>query len=236
MSDFRIKYGSALGPEGTASATSAQNLLPPQDTTPDVSVGTFFVTNNTSAVTYTYFDVTGQGGQVSTSHNGKWIRVLLQDGNTTIQNAGQIFLSDTQGALPSGSTIDLMYYNSAWREVSRSSNSQTQQAAGAAVRSVQYSIGGTAGGAVLNVTTADRLYIVATAAASVVTGFAGGRSNQAIDMNIVLSPGTTAFIAQSVGVLMLPGTDTMLLSHSATYRFVTYNGVEWRMQAGIVSP
>lgn len=232
MSDTRVsKHGFAWGWYGGAGITSANYLLPPQDTTPDVTNGCFFVTNNTSAVTYTYFDLSGYN---ATDRNGKYIMIHFRDANTTVQNSGQIWLTDTQGALPANSTLELVYYNSAWVEVGRSSVDQTPQVPGAGIRSVSYSFSDTRGGALLNVTTADRIYITATAAGAVITGFAGGRSNQAIDL---VNLGTfVAFLAQSAGVLTLPGTTTALMSGSATYRFVTFNGVEWYAQAGLVSP
>ena len=235
MSDTRVsKHGFAWGWYGSAGPTSANYLLPPQDTTPDVTTGTFFVTNNTSAVTYTYFDVTGQGGQVSSAHNGKLIILHFRDANTTVQNGTNIWLTDTQGALPANSTLALVYYNSAWVEQWRADVDQTPQAPSGAVRSVTYGFSGTAPGSLLNVTTADRIYINATAASSVIWGFSGGRSNQAIDL---VNLGTfVAFLAQSAGVLQLPGTSTILMSGSGTYRFVTQDGVLWSAQAGLASP
>ena len=234
MSDFRIRYGSAIGPYGTAAATSSRHLLTPGDTTPDVTHGTFFVTANTSATTITYFDVYAAGGAATTAANGKRITLLFQDAVTTIQNGGNLYLADTQGALPANSTLELLYYNSAWVETARGHNDQTPQVPAGAMRSVSYSFSGTAAGSLLNVTTADRLYITVSALASVVQGFSGGRSDQAIDLQVI-GIGSTVFLAQSAGVLQLPGTDTALISNSATYRFVTRNGVLWNLQGGFVA-
>lgn len=232
MSDFRISLGWAIGPEATYAANSGKTLIGHGDTTPDVSNGVLFYTNNTSPTTISYFDVVGQGGiNGTTAHQGKRITVFFRDANTTIQNSGQIFLSSTQGAIAANTVMEFLYHNSSWYELSRSINTQTPQGAGGNVRAVSYSFSGTAAGSLLNVTTADRLYITVSAAASVIQGFSGGRSNQAIDMQVI-GIGSTVFIAQSVGVLMLPGTDTALLSNSGTYRFVTYDGVVWRMQGG----
>ena len=114
MSDFRIRYGLAYGPYGTAGPTSANHLITPGDTTPDVSLGSFFVTANTSATTITYFDVLGAGGIDATANNGKVITLLFQDNLTTVANAGQIFLAGTQAAFTSGQTLSLVYYGSAW--------------------------------------------------------------------------------------------------------------------------
>ena len=53
MSDFRIKYGLALGPYGTIGATSGGsgshnigNQFTDGDTTPDISLGSYFLTGN----------------------------------------------------------------------------------------------------------------------------------------------------------------------------------------------
>ena len=227
MSDTRVsKHGFAWGWYGGAGITSANYLLTPQDTTPDVTNGCFFVTNNTSAVTYTYFDLSGYN---ATDRNGKYIMIHFRDANTTVQNSGQIWLTDTQGALPANSTLELVYYNSAWVEVGRSSVDQTPQAPQGAVRSVSYTFSGTIGGALLKVNTAQRIYVTASAVANI-TGFAGGVSDQALDL-VVIGIGTNVFLTQSAGVLQIPGTGTFLLSGSATYRFLTYNGVEWYTQA-----
>ena len=79
MPDTRFRFGLALGPYGSAGATSSTHLFTPGDTTPDVTIGSFFVTANTSATAITYFDVTGQGGVDATANNGKLVFVHLQD-------------------------------------------------------------------------------------------------------------------------------------------------------------
>ena len=114
MSDFRIRYGMALGPYGSVGISSAGHLITPGDTTPDVSLGTFFVTTNTSATTLTYFDVVGQGGINPTANNGKVITLLFQDNLTTIANAGRIVYAGTNAAFTSGQTISFIFYNSSW--------------------------------------------------------------------------------------------------------------------------
>ena len=108
MADFRIKFGLALGPEGSAAATSSQHLITPGDTTPDVSLGAFFQTANTSATTITYFDLVGRGGDIPggiSEHQGKVIVIRFQDAVTTIQNGGNIWLSNTQGTFDANSIL-----------------------------------------------------------------------------------------------------------------------------------
>ena len=229
MSDYRIRYGWAIGPEGTYAANSALTLITPGDTTPDVSNGVLFYTNNTSATAISYFDVVGPGGGLGVSeHQTKCIRVFFRDSLTTVNNSGQIFLASSQGALAANTIMDFLFHNSAWYETGRSVNAQNAQEATPVVKSVSYSFSGTAPVTLLNVTTADRLYITVSAAASVVAGFAGGRSSQTLDM-IIIGIGSSVFASQSAGVLQIPGTSAVLLSNSGTYRFHTYDGVLWSM-------
>lgn len=231
MSDFRVKYGLALGPYGSAGATSAQHIFTPGDTTPDVTVGNFFLTVNTSATTITYFDTVGGGGLPELADNGKVITILFRDSVTTIQNGGNIWLSGTQGALPAGSLLQLIKYNSAWYEMNRASNDQTPDQAGARLKTVAWS--GTS--AAINVTTADYVIATPSAASSTIQGFVGGVSGQTVRVKLNLVGTTMAFV-QSAGNLMLAGTNAFYASDSGFYTFFTADGTNWVGQAGLVSP
>ena len=182
MSDFRIRYGSAFGPYGTAAVTSAQNLIPYNDTTPDVTEGTFFVTANTSATTITYFDVREPQGNTSTRHNGKVVLLYFQDNNTTIANAGQIFLSGTGGAMTSGQTLALVYYNSAWVEFGGTARQPLREQ----VKTV--TVGGTFAP---NVAGVDVLIVLNTAASTLI-GLSGGTLGQRLTVVKDLAASGTA--------------------------------------------
>ena len=230
MSDFRLKYGTALGPYGSVGATSAQNLLTPGDTTPDVSLGTFFVTANTSATSISYFDVVGPGGiDPITAQNGKWLVIRHQDANTTYTPSAVLLLTSTAGALPTNSIIQFIGYNSAWYEMSRTLPSA---ASVTPYRIQRVSFGATG---VFNVTSTNALYLTTTVAGATLAGFVGGVSGQTLDVTL-LSIATATFISQSAGILSLAGTGAFAMSASGVYRFLCVDGTLWVSQSGLVSP
>ena len=227
MSNWRIKYGSAFGPEGSAGLNSANNLITPGDTTPDVSNGTFFLTANTSATTISYFDLVGKGGVDAISqNNGKVIHILFQDNLTTLQaTAGAMFLENAQGPQPANSTMDLIFYNSAW----------VQRAGGVAPRFQRLNVS-QAGSVTINVTSANYVVITPTAASLGVLGFGGVVSNQTIKVLFVVTTGIAASFAQSAGNLSLAGTNGLVASGSGFYDFTTLNGSQWFSTSSLVSP
>ena len=226
MSNWRIKYGAAYGPEGSVGLNSANNLLTPGDTTPDVSNGTFFVTANTSATAMTYFDLVGKGGIDAVSqNNGKVIHILFQDNLTTVQAGASMFLETAQGPQPANSTMDLVFYNSSW----------VQRAGGVTTRFQRLNVS-QAGSVTINVTSANYVIITPTAASLGVLGFAGGASNQTIDVLFVVTGGIAVSFAQSAGNLSLAGTNGLIASGSAFYTFKTLNGVQWFSDSSLVSP
>ncbi len=233
MSDFRIKFGMALGPYGTAGPTSSQNVITPGDTTPDVTSQCFLVTANTSATTISYFDVYDAGGTPSTAANGKLITILTRDALTTIQNGGNIFLTTTQGALPANTVIDLVYYNSSWYEKSRSSGDQGSTAQVTDLRRLNLS---QAGSVAINVTTANDIVLTSTGADLEVTGFGGGRANQRINILFVITGGQVVGFAQSAGNLALAGTNGFTASGSGVYTFWTPDGSYWRSLPSEIAP
>lgn len=232
MSEMRIKNGLAFGPYGTAGPTSSQHLIPPGDTTPDVSLGCFYLTANTSATTITYFDVMDQGGTPSTAANGKLIKILFRDALTIVQNGGQLFLANTQGAIPSNTVMDFLYYNSAWYEVSRSKNNQSSTDFLAVQTRLNISA---AGSSTINVTTANIVFLTVTGATLGILGFSGGVANQRITVVTAASDQIISY-AQSAGNLALAGTNGFIASNSATYSFFTANGTLWYSVSGLVSP
>src|SRR3990167_956873 len=122
MGDFRVRYGLAYGPYGNVAYTSGALQFPADDATTDVTDGSFFLTNNATATTITYFDVRAPGGLVSIDHQGKEFTLLVNDNLTTIANAGNIYLPGTNAVLTSGSVLEFIYYNSAWYGHSYSEN------------------------------------------------------------------------------------------------------------------
>ena len=226
MSDFRTRYGSAWGPFGTASAVSGAMSFGIDDTTPDVSNGTFFRTANTGATTVTYFDVTEPQGNTSTQHNGKWFTLLAADNLTTIANAGQLYLSGTGGAMTSGQTVSFVYFGSAWYEIGAS------QAVGGreAVKTVTVT-----GNAAPNVAGAKMLLLIGSGGMTI-SGFSGGVVGQSLDVGKALIAAGSVLTFTGAANFMLSGTGVFTISDSAFYRFVCDNGTRFRQVGGANVP
>ena len=223
MGDFRTRYGSAIGPYGTASSVSgAMRLGGIDDTTPDVTEGTFFVTGNTGATTITYFDVRDPGGTPSTAHTGKRIVILANDNLTTIANGGQIFRSTTGAALTSGQTISFVYFNSAWYQEGHSAlgreNVKTVTVAGATLAP---NVAGT------------RLLLVTNTAASTLVGLSGGSIGQELWIGKSGVSAGTALTIQAANNLWLAGTGAFVMSDSAVYAFFCDNGSRFRQVSAV---
>ena len=226
MSDFRVRYGSAIGPYGTAAAVSGAMSFGIDDSTPDVSLGTFFRTANTGATTITYFDVLEPQGNTSTSHNGKWFTLLAADNLTTIANAGQIFRSGTGGAMTSGQTISFVYFNSGWYEAGASAEVGGREA----VKTVTVT-----GNAAPNVSGVKVLLLSGTGGMTI-SGFSGGVVGQSIDVGKALVAAGSVLTFTGAANFMLSGTGVFTLSDSAFYRFVCDNGTRFRQVGGANVP
>ena len=123
MGDTRFRDGLAFGPYSNFFATSA-NVFTQADTTPDVTNGNLFYSNNTTNTTITHFDLTSvnTGGTWSQQFQGKVIRVLFLDDSTRLVNGGRLVLASSDGLQGASNSIELMYHNSSWYEWSRSYN------------------------------------------------------------------------------------------------------------------
>jgi hypothetical protein len=95
-------------------------LLAQGNTAPDVSLGYLFYTNNSGATTITDFQVYvgNQGGNQAPMFEGKTIKVVFLDTNTTVQGS-RIYLANSQNTFNSNAVLDLLYHGSAWYEMSR---------------------------------------------------------------------------------------------------------------------
>ena len=224
MSDMRIKYGLALGPYGTVGTTSSQNLLPPGDTTPDISGGSYFLTANTSATTITYFDGRLEGGLPGVEE-GKIIFILFRDSNTTISNGANLVLADTGGAFQTGQTLMLIHSNSSWFEVSRGAG-----ATGGGMQTI--TVGGTIAP---NVAGINRLVLLTTAATTLI-GLSGGTPGQTVIINQAIAAAGTAFTITGAAQFFIAGTSTFVANNSAAYQFYSDNGSRFRLIGGAVVP
>ncbi len=227
---YRIKYGSAIGPLGTYAATSALSLFTAGDTSPDVTDGTLFYSNNTSATTITYFDVTGPGGQGGDSfHQGKVITVFFRDANTSIANGGQIFLAQgSGGAIPANTVIDFILHNSAWYERSRSQTNQNY------VKTL--AVGGTAQSIALG--GAQVVILVPTAATTItaITGIPPAGQFFILMKTIAAANAGTALTLQGGSNYFLAGTTAVVMNNSGSYTFLSVDGTTAVSQAGVASP
>ena len=223
MADFRIRYGTSVGSYDNFRART-DGLITSGDTTPDVSIGTLFYTNNTSATAITYFDGLLSGGQVGIEE-GKQIQIIFLDTATTLVNGAQMLLSDTANTFPANSTIDLEFHNSAWYERGRSKNvANSTRIFTPAVTVVAGSFG-------VNVDNVKVLILNASAAAATLVSFSGGDIGQSV--YVVPNTTNTLFIANApAGNLIFPGTNTFLLSASASYEFIRAVGGNWRFVRG----
>lgn len=219
MGDFRIRYGWALGPEGTFAAMSDRTLITPGDTSPDVSLGSIFYTNNTSATTITYWDVTGPGGAsiASANHEGKVIYVYFNDANTSITASSVVLLKGGSGVIPAGTWSKFVLRNSAWYEVSR----ETPAATG----DVQtFTLGGTSN--TLNVTGLKVAIITGTATPTLITALSGGEIGQTVYLAQVNTNGIAIQLSQGNNIFF-PGSTTVVLNTSGAYPMTRISNTVW---------
>ena len=95
MGDTRFKNGLALGSYNNFYATTA-GVFAQADTTPDVTDGVLFYSNNTSNTTITHFDLTVVGGGAGSNagaFEGKVIKVIFLDNSTGLANTGNLKLA-----------------------------------------------------------------------------------------------------------------------------------------------
>ena len=220
MADFRIKGGLSLGPYGTVGITSAQHLFTAGDTTPDVSLNSFFLTQNTSATVITYFDGILAGGLLG-SEEGKVIVIRFGDDLTTLVPGAQMLLASSGNTMTSGGTISLIHFNSAWAELSRSR--------GATDNFFVTAVAGTFG-----VNVDRRTYVLLNnGVGAVLASFSGGDIGQTV-YAIPNSTNTVQLLSQVAGTgnILLAATNALVMSNSGVYQFVKVADNSWRLVKG----
>ena len=228
MSDFRVQYGMALGRYGPASAVSGGMLFPANDATPDVSSGTFFLTNNSTATAVTYFDVIAPGGLTSLNHNGKVIKLLVNDNFTTFANAGQIFMPGTGAAMTSGTVVEFVYYNSGWYCSNLTENIRSDVQAVTLLGTGAPSI-------------ADAKVLILTGSGgtnSVIVGLSGGYPGQIVTLfktGVAAQSLTALTIAQSAD-LWLSGTSGFVMGATQGYMFQCDVAPRFRLISPVIVP
>ena len=123
MADFRIPYGIAYGKVNNFFART-DNVFAEADTTPDVTLGSLFFSNNSTNTTITNFDLTSvsQAGNNAGIFEGKQITVMFLDTSTSLASGVGLNLAGSDGLSGVNSVISLLYHNSAWTELHRSRN------------------------------------------------------------------------------------------------------------------
>ncbi len=122
--DTRFKNGVAWGPYNNFFART-DGLFAQGDTTPDVTDGNLFFTNNTTNTLITDFEfsVPGGGSGNEAGHfQGKEIKVFFLDDSTRLASNARIFLNGSNGLQGPNANATLVYVNSSWYETSRSYN------------------------------------------------------------------------------------------------------------------
>lgn len=129
MADFRFVNGIARGRFNNF-AVQSDNLFISGDTSPDVTLGCQFYTQNTSNTSITYFDLTVTGpipgatghGNIAPGFQGKEFRLIFLDDSTTLVRSAQLILNGDDLNIPLNTVMDFTMVNSAWYETYRSVN------------------------------------------------------------------------------------------------------------------
>lgn len=122
MGDTRFSGGYAIGKYNNFFART-DGAFGIDDTTPDVTNGRLFYSVNTGSTAITYFDVTGNDATNNSGRfQGKIIDVVFLDTVTKLRKSSLMQVSDDTNNFGLRDSIQLMMHNSAWIELSRSSN------------------------------------------------------------------------------------------------------------------
>jgi len=116
MGQFRLVNGVALGPENNFAATSA-NVFAEGDTTPDVTNGNLFFSNNVTSTVITDFELTVPGGGAGSNagkFEGKVIEVIFLDDSTGLANNSRIITGNSGNFQGSNVATRFVYHNSSW--------------------------------------------------------------------------------------------------------------------------
>lgn len=245
MGDLRIRYGVALGREYNFFAgipgqkgylAGTDGLFGQGDTTPDVTNGCLFYTNNTGSTTITDFEMfvpSGQGnpgGRVG-HFEGKEITVVFLENNTRLARSSRIQLNGTNGLIGSNGLIKFLYHNSSWLEQHRSYNSSDYLKTNSAL------LGTTGAITVLgNVRTVE--IFTAAGSASIVRTAVGGEQGQQLTLVGVGGSNSTIIVNSAanntfVVTTSLSSTQFRLMNSGAiTFVYVGNNWLEVRPVSG----
>ncbi len=220
MGPTRFPYGLALGFANnfrTVQNTTAGDIS--GNTTPDVTIGGLFYTNNTSPLTITNFLLQDTANRLG-SYEGKIIRVFFLDTGTQLANAGALFLSGTNNLIGANNSIELMFSRGSWFEMDRSYVTRSEITT--FVTNAQSSLNvDNVRVAILNNTGATTNKII---------GLSGGQVGQEVTfMNIGSNP--VILISQAGGAtssnMIMMVTNALLISASGAWKFIKHTDLNW---------
>lgn len=214
MGDTRIRYGLAYGrmnnfytgvsgQKGYLAGTDG--LFAQANTSPDVTTGVLFYTNNSGATTINNFTLSAPGnpgGNLAGLFEGKEIKIIFLDSNTTISGPS-IYLSGPQVNFPQRSYISFLYHGSAWYEVDRSVPTS-------ALKTVQ--IAGTNNALDANFTSS--IIVTGTTVLQVVSGISGGYIGQVL--TLISGSGGACITVTTAGNILMATTSAINMSVNST--------------------
>ena len=218
MGDTRFKGGFAIGPYANFYART-DNLFAESDATPNVTNGNLFYTNNTSGTTITDFELSSLPGKGAQEFEGKVIEVQFLDGNTTVANAGSVFLTGTDNTFRANSRLGLVYHNSAWYERSRSQVSRNS------VQTLNFALSN----GTINADDLHTLILVPTVALATFTSISGGYIGQQVTLINGATSAINVQIISGLGNIYLNGTSNFILNQSGAYQVVKAGDDQWNL-------
>ena len=223
---YRQPYGDALGFanhfqfSNAPVASGTAGLFTSGDTTPDVTVGQFFIANNTSATVISYFDMLGYSYKAA-DYSGKRITVMVVDnGSTSFANAGQIYMTGTGSATigTNPAFYEFVQFNSAWYQTGVSQINRSQE-------QLTFTLGSASS---INVDGTRFLRVTGTAATSYIIAFSGGQIGQTVIVNAAGTSGVNHYVTDN-GNIAIAGTGDYCLNVSGTYQFTKIAANRWSM-------
>jgi hypothetical protein len=215
MGPTRAPYGSALGfvNHFNYRGTTAGDIS--GSSTPNVTIGELFYTNNTGSVTLTDFTLDDTANR-SANYEGKLINVIFLDTATQIANGGTLYLQGSDNLAGSNHGLTLMYSRGNWYEISRWKDNQNggiQSFTGAGTTSI-------------NVNDVDHIMFNGTAA-TVLQAFSGGQVGQYISISHRTN-GVTLTV-NTAGNILIAATNAVVIRNNDAWNFIKVSGSNWIM-------
>lgn len=216
MGPTRFPYGDALGfvNHFNYRGETAGNIT--GSTTPNVTLGGLFYTNNTAALTLTNFLLDDTANRL-TNYEGKRIRVFFLDTATQIANAGSLFLQGTNNLIGANNNIELMFSRGSWFETDRVNINRTE------VNSFVLT-----GASSLNMDGVRVALLNNTGSATIaISALSGGQVGQ--DVTFMLVGSNPVRILGNIANIFTANTNAFLVNASGAYRVIKFDNSTWRV-------